>query len=195
MTEPALLSQEFGAILQLTLNRPDKHNAMNEEIFRGLQQGLETFIARRDLRVMLIRAQGKYFSAGADLAEKPVPDMHGSSAAVRTWYRRELNGMLALYQELEATEKPIVVAHHATCIGGGLELSLSCDLRLASRHRRCKPPHASRRPSLGALDDHGQSANRCRAGTGHRSRARGLSGQRVRRQGHGVLRASLQAAA
>jgi enoyl-CoA hydratase len=132
MTESALLSQEIGPILQLTLNRPAKHNAMNEAIFRGLEQGLETFISRRDLRVMLIRSQGKYFSAGADLAEKPVPEMHGSSSQMRTWYRRELNGMLALYQELEATEKPIVVAHHATCIGGGLELSLSCDFRLAA---------------------------------------------------------------
>jgi enoyl-CoA hydratase len=143
MTESALLSQEFGAILQLTLNRPNKHNAMNEAIFRGLEQGLETFIARRDLRVLLIRAQGKYFSAGADLAEKPVPEMHGSTSAVRTWYRRKLNGMLALYQELEATEKPIVVAHHATCIGGGLELSLSCDFRLAAASASYAFPEAN----------------------------------------------------
>ena len=132
MTESALLSQEIGPILQLTLNRPAKHNALNEAIFRGLAQGLEKFISRPDLRVMLIRAQGKYFCAGADLAEKPMPDMHASTSAIRTWYRRGLNGMLALYQELEATEKPIVVAHHATCIGGGLELSLSCDFRLAA---------------------------------------------------------------
>jgi len=132
MTEPALLSEESGGILQLTLNRPQKYNALNAEIFRGLSQGLETFIARRDLRVMLIRARGRYFSAGADLAEKPVPDLRGSASAVRTWYRRELNGMLALYQEMEAIEKPIVVAHHAPCIGGGLELSLSCDFRLAA---------------------------------------------------------------
>jgi enoyl-CoA hydratase/carnithine racemase len=143
MTESALLTQEIGPILQLTLNRPAKHNALNEAIFRGLAQGLETFIARPDLRVMLIRAQGKYFSAGADLAQQPLPEMHGSSSAMRTWYRRELNGMLALYHELEATEKPIVVAHHATCIGGGLELSLSCDFRLAASSARYAFPEGN----------------------------------------------------
>jgi enoyl-CoA hydratase len=143
VTESALLSQEIGPILQLTLNRPAKHNALNEEIFRGLRQGLETLISRPDLRVMLIRSQGKYFSAGADLAEKPVPDMHGSASAMRTWYRRELNGMLALYQELEATEKPVVIAHHATCIGGGLELSLSCDFRLAAASASYAFPEAN----------------------------------------------------
>ena len=127
-----VLSEEKGPILQLTLNRPAKYNALNREILLGLRRGLDIFTERRDLRVLLIRAAGRYFSAGADLAEADAPDMHGSSSAVRTWYRRELNGMLALYQEMEAVEKPIVVAHHARCIGGGLELSLSCDFRLAA---------------------------------------------------------------
>jgi enoyl-CoA hydratase len=131
-SETALLSEEKGAILQLTLNRPAKYNALNREILLGLRQGLETFVERRDLRVMLICAEGPYFSAGADLGEAAMPQMHGSSSAVRTWYRREVNGMLSLYQEMEAVEKPIVVAHHAKCIGGGLELSLSCDFRLAA---------------------------------------------------------------
>jgi enoyl-CoA hydratase len=132
MSEAALLSEEKGPILQLTLNRPAKYNALNKEILLGLRRGVEIFAERRDLRVLLIRAEGRYFSAGADLGETSVPEMHGSSSAVRTWYRRELNGMLALYQEMEAVEKPIVVAHHGKCIGGGLELSLSCDFRLAA---------------------------------------------------------------
>src|ERR1700738_734855 len=132
MSETALLTEEKGAILQLTLNRPAKYNALNKEILLGLRRGLEIFTERRDLRVLLIRAEGRYFSAGADLGEANVPEMHGSSSSVRTWYRRELNGMLALYQEMEAVEKPIVVAHHGKCIGGGLELSLSCDFRLAA---------------------------------------------------------------
>jgi enoyl-CoA hydratase len=132
MSEAALLSEEKGAILQLTLNRPAKYNALNSQILGGLRQGLETLTTRPDLRVLLICAEGSYFSAGADLAEANMPDMHGSSSAVRTWYRREMNGMLSLYRDMEAVEKPIVVAHQAKCIGGGLELSLSCDFRLAA---------------------------------------------------------------
>jgi enoyl-CoA hydratase len=143
MTEPALLRREFDGILELTLNRPEKLNALNEEILDGLRNGIEALSSREDLRVMLIRAKGRYFSAGADLTERPVPDMKGSSSKVRTWYRRELGGMLALYQEFEATEKPIVVAHHATCVGGGLELSLSCDFRLAAASARYVFPEAS----------------------------------------------------
>ena len=147
MTEPAILRREFDGILELTLNRPDKLNALNEEIFDGLHQGAADLRERDDLRVLLIRAKGRYFSAGADLSEKPVPDMKGSSTRVRTWYRREMNGMLALYQELESIEKPIVVAHHATCLGGGLELSLSCDFRLAATSARYVFPEAT----LGAI--------------------------------------------
>jgi enoyl-CoA hydratase/carnithine racemase len=133
MSEAALLSEEKGAILQLTLNRPAKYNALNREILGGLRKGVDTLNQRADLRVLLICAEGRYFSAGADLAESNMPEMHGSSSAVRTWYRQEMgNGMLALYQEMEAMEKPIVVAHHAKCIGGGLEMSMSCDFRLAA---------------------------------------------------------------
>lgn len=143
MSEAALLAEENGAILQLTLNRPAKYNALNREILLGLRRGLDTFVERRDLKVLLIRAVGPYFCAGADLCEGTEPQWQGSSSAVRTWYRRELNGMLALYQEMEEVEKPIVVAHHAACIGGGLELSLSCDFRLAASSATYSFPEGS----------------------------------------------------
>jgi len=147
MSEPAFLVSENHGILEFKLNRPDKLNALNEEIFRGLTEALDTLIAREDLRVMLIRASGRYFCAGVDLTERPMPDMKGMTTNVRTWYRRDLGGMLPLYLELEATEKPIVVAHHATCLGGGLELSLSCDFRLAASGARYGFPEAK----LGAI--------------------------------------------
>jgi enoyl-CoA hydratase len=132
MTEPVFLTQELGPILEFTLNRPEKLNAINEEILYGLRAAVETLQDREDLRVMLIRSTGRYFCAGADLTNTPMPDLKNSSSNVRSWYRRGLAGMLALYQEIEACEKPLVVAHHATCMGGGLELSLSCDFRLAA---------------------------------------------------------------
>jgi enoyl-CoA hydratase/carnithine racemase len=142
MSEPAFLVSEESGILEFRLNRPDKLNALNEEIFRGLTAALNTLITREDLRVMLIRAGGRYFCSGVDLTERPMPDMKGLTTNVRTWYRRDLGGMLPLYLELEAAEKPIVVAHHATCLGGGLELSLSCDFRLAAASARYGFPEA-----------------------------------------------------
>jgi enoyl-CoA hydratase/carnithine racemase len=56
-----------------------------------------------------------------------------TGSAIRERHRLQLHGMQRIYDEMEAIEKPIVVAHHATCVGGGLELSLSCDFRLAAR--------------------------------------------------------------
>jgi enoyl-CoA hydratase len=136
MSEPAYLINENGGVLEFSLNRPDQLNALNEEIFSGLNQAVEMLLAREDLRVLLIRARGRYFCAGADLKERPMPDMKGMTTNVRTWYRKDLGGMLPLYLEMEAIEKPIVVAHHAVCLGGGLELSLSCDFRLAAASAR-----------------------------------------------------------
>ena len=133
MTEaPHLLVEEDGAILIATLNRPEKLNALNAEIMRLFEEALGRFRDTPELKVMLIRATGRYFCAGADLrggstAESP------TARSIRETHRRGLNGMHRIYDEMEAIEKPIVVAHHAACVGGGLEMSLSCDFRLAAK--------------------------------------------------------------
>jgi enoyl-CoA hydratase/carnithine racemase len=83
---------------------------------------------------MLIRAAGRYFCAGADLrggGDSP-GDMLRSGSTIREYHRLKMSGMHRIYDEMEHIEKPIVVAHHAPCVGGGLELSLSCDFRLAA---------------------------------------------------------------
>jgi enoyl-CoA hydratase/carnithine racemase len=87
---------------------------------------------------MLIRSEGRYFSSGADLRsgnQKVVSPVYNSSSArgIRENHRLNLNNMQQLWDEMEHIEKPFVVAHHAMCVGGGLELSLSCDFRLAAK--------------------------------------------------------------
>jgi len=137
MSEPALIVEEIGPILQATLNRPEKLNALNKEIMEGLGAAVKVYGERDDLRVFLIRARGRYFSAGAELGggDRMAQPLNAGSAAMRHWYRTGGmgNGMQPLYAEMEAMEKPFVVAHHAPCVGGGLELSLSCDFRLAAQ--------------------------------------------------------------
>jgi enoyl-CoA hydratase len=132
---PHLLTEEDGAILIATLNRPEKLNAISGETMRLFESALHRFRDTPSLKVMLIRARGRYFCAGADMRGRNEDGSGQATTAsgIRESHRLKLNGMHRIYDEMEAIEKPLVVAHHAPCVGGGLELSLSCDFRLAAK--------------------------------------------------------------
>lgn len=140
MSTPHLLVEADGPVLQLTLNRPEKYNAITLDMADALFDAVRRYAADPVLRVLLIRAHGKYFSAGTDFTQISMPDPQGSSSAARTWYRSGRGSFHTLFDELEALEKPVVVAHHAPCLGGALEMSLSCDFRLAARSARYALP-------------------------------------------------------
>ena len=131
-----LVSREDG-VLVATLNRPEKLNALSDEMMASLESAVLEFRDTAELKVMLIRATGRYFSSGADLKEHGGRGMDLSSGrAIRETHRVQMRGMHRLYDEMEHIEKPIVAAHQATCVGGGLEISLSCDFRLAAKSAR-----------------------------------------------------------
>lgn len=130
---PHLLVEEDDGILIATLNRPEKLNAIDREMLELFEAALHRFRDTPELKVMLIRATGRYFCAGADLRSGEAPPDYTSGRAIRENHRLRLNGMHRIYDEMEHIEKPIVVAHHAPCVGGGLELSMSCDFRLAAK--------------------------------------------------------------
>lgn len=132
---PHLLTREEDGILIATLNRPDKLNALSPETMELFEEALIRFRDTPELMVMLVRSTGRYFCSGADLrggSRKLVPTTR-TARGIRENHRLNLNGMHRIYDEMEHIEKPIVAAHHAMCMGGGLELSLSCDFRLAAR--------------------------------------------------------------
>ena len=133
--EPALLTAVEDGILIATLNRPAKLNAINREMMDLFIAAVHRFRDDPALKVMLIRATGRYFSAGADLMGGGSGDDwdYTRSSAIREMHRLKMNGMQPIYNEMEAIEKPFVAAHHARCVGGGLEMSLSCDFRLAAK--------------------------------------------------------------
>ena len=137
MTEaPHLLveagTDENAGILICTLNRPEKLNSLTNQTMALFEAALHRLRDTPELKVMLIRATGRYFSAGADLKEGNQREMPRTATGIRENHRVHNRGMQRIYDEMEHVEKPIVVAHHAMCVGGGLELSLSCDFRLAS---------------------------------------------------------------
>ena len=129
---PHLLTEEQDGVLIATLNRPDKLNALSAETMRLFEEALHRFRDTPGLRVMLIRATGRYFSSGADMRSGSPSAQPKTASGIRENHRRGLNNMHRIYDEMEHIEKPIVVAIHATCVGGGLEMALSCDFRLAS---------------------------------------------------------------
>lgn len=128
MAQQFLIEEQDG-ILELIFTRPEKYNALSDGMIKALEQCIERFACTPALRVMLIRATGKYFTAGVEISEDISPSEGSSTLEGRHWYRRKFH---RIFDELEAVEKPVVVAHQGPCLGGGLEMSLSCDFRLAS---------------------------------------------------------------
>jgi enoyl-CoA hydratase/carnithine racemase len=130
---PHLLVEEDDAVLIATLNRPEKLNAMTNQMMALYEQALHRFRDTPALKVMLVRATGRYFCSGADLRSDGSGPTLRTATAIRENHRLGVRGVQRIYDEMEHIEKPIVVAHHAMCVGGGLELSLSCDFRLAAK--------------------------------------------------------------
>jgi enoyl-CoA hydratase/carnithine racemase len=133
--EPLVLVEEDGGVLILTLNRARKYNALSVAMMRVFSETVDHFRDTASLKVMLIRSTGKYFSAGADLKEGG-RDREKTGSAIREMHRRMPSDMRRIWDEMEAIEKPFVVAHQGPCVGAGLEMSLSCDFRLASTEAR-----------------------------------------------------------
>ena len=109
---PHLLVEDQGAIIICTLNRPEKLNALTGQTMALFEQAVHRFRDTPELKVMLIRATGRYFCSGADLRDRtdePVV-IDRSGTAIREKHRLKLHGMHRIYDEMEHIEKPIVVA-------------------------------------------------------------------------------------
>lgn len=156
MSENELIDvSESGAVLTLTLNRPEKYNAINDTMLATLYAEVRRFAVSPTLQVLLLRANGKYFSAGADLRSGLVPDLSSRSPrAVRGWLRHNERSLTPLGELIEEIEKPVVVAHQGPCFGGALELSLSCDFRIAAESTTYYLPETR----LGAVPSAGGTA-------------------------------------
>lgn len=129
MPDSTILLEKKGAVAVLTINRPDKLNALNSHVLEQLRLRLGEIERDDSIRVVVLTGAGsKAFVAGADIAELAPLDYHG---ALR--FSTIGNECLGL---IETSSRPFIAAVNGFALGGGCELALVCDVILASNTAR-----------------------------------------------------------
>ena len=133
--ETILYEKDDGGVARLTLNRPDVLNAVNLTMRDELWTALLAFRDDPDARVLVVRGAGRAFSAGADILDFGTAPSYVEARRAR--HERDLWGLIL------HLPKPLVAAIHGYALGAGLEMSLLCDLRVASEDARFGLPEVS----------------------------------------------------
>ena len=135
MYQTLLTSLENG-VLVVTINRPDKMNALNAQVFRDLNNVLDEIAQNEAIRSVIITGSGaKAFVAGADISE-----FSGLSTAEAMELAR--SGQMTFFR-IENNTKPIVAAVNGFALGGGCELAMSCHFRIASENAKFGQPEVN----------------------------------------------------
>ncbi len=129
MTSPTLLIERQDHVLTLTLNRPERANAFNLEMTRALQRALRAEASDPDVRCVVLRGSGNYFSAGQDLREM-------EQVAGESYYQHLRQTYNPLIVQLRRLEKPVLASLRGAVAGAALGIALACDLRIAAEGTR-----------------------------------------------------------
>jgi methylglutaconyl-CoA hydratase len=124
--ESIALSREDGIGI-VTLNRPDRMNAVNRELLQQLRSTIQELWADDSVRAIIVTGAGdKAFCAGADLKERA-----GMTPAEVRLFLKQIRETMS---EIENIPKPVIAAVNGLALGGGTELALACDVRFAAEH-------------------------------------------------------------
>lgn len=129
--EPFKVEQD-GHIAWLILNRPDKLNTISFDFFNQLTDHFIRFDEDSSVRVVVIKAEGKSFTAGLELTEAGALIADGSASG-REKLRRKIIKLQESINVIERCRKPVIAAVHSHCIGAGVDLLCACDIRLACK--------------------------------------------------------------
>ena len=127
-----IVLQKEDKIAIITINRPKALNALNTETLRELDLVIDEISRDDEIYVVILTGEGKAFVAGADITEMKDLDVMGG--------RRFGNLGNKVFRKLETLEKPIIAAVNGFTLGGGCELSMACDIRIASSKAKFGQP-------------------------------------------------------
>lgn len=144
LLQSLLLSQEEN-ILVITINRPDKLNALNKTVIEELSDVLDDVYTNTEIKAVIITGAGsKAFIAGADISEFLSLDASGGSQLAQ-------KGQDMVFNKIENCPKPIIAAVNGFALGGGCELAMACHFRLASDNAKFGQPEVN----LGLIPGYG----------------------------------------
>lgn len=133
--EQLVLQERRGAVSILTINRPDKRNALNGPLRCALLGALDAAARDSTVRVVVLTGAGdKAFVAGADIAE-----FEGRTPVDQFRVMKQPT----IFEAVERLSKPVIAAINGFCLGGGMELALACDIRIASSSARFGQPEVN----------------------------------------------------
>ena len=140
MSDPILLSETRGLIRVLTINRPERMNAISPELSDALIAAFVDAASEPDIRAIVLTAVGeRAFCAGADLKARAEADKAGKP------YQPLLSRVERyLFEVVYETTKPTIAALNGPAVAGGCELALACDIRVAAEHVQMGLPEAKR---------------------------------------------------
>jgi len=126
-----ILTQQDGHIFEIILNRPDKRNAIRVQMLQGIAEAVMLAEQTPDVRVIIVRGEGGCFSAGIDLLS-----MGGAPEALNGDWQKHVHTITRMWQDsiyrLHQSPLPTIALLHSYTLGGGLEIALGCDLRIAA---------------------------------------------------------------
>lgn len=140
-----LLTDLQDGTLIVTINRPDKLNALNKDVIEELGKVVDEIYSNNDIKTAILTGSGeKSFVAGADISEFTSLDVAGGSELAK-------KGQDTVFNKIENSPKPIIAAVNGFALGGGCELAMSCHFRIASENAKFGQPEVN----LGLIPGYG----------------------------------------
>ncbi|KPM46772.1 crotonase/enoyl-CoA hydratase family protein [Jiulongibacter sediminis] len=121
MSESILVTERTGTTLLLKLNRPQKRNAVNDDLILAIEKAIDAFKA--ETKVIIIHAEGEHFSAGLDLSELKERNSKEGLEHSRMWHR--------VMDKIQFGAIPVIAVLKGACVGGGLEIATASHIRIA----------------------------------------------------------------